>query len=63
MDWRDNWIEDHKGDRPFAAGALAYVLGWTRGYGCHFGMRSTAQWARSEYAKGWDAAQRDWPQD
>jgi hypothetical protein len=53
------WIEQAKGDRPFAAGALAYMLGLDCSYGCHFGMRSTADWARQQFAQGWHTARLD----
>ena len=53
------WIEQNKNDRPFAAGALSFVLGLPRYYGPHYGMRSTLDWARDEFNKGWDEAQRD----
>lgn len=53
------WIERNKGTWPFAAGALAYMTGRTEAYGCHYGMRSTHQWAREQFELGWIAAQRD----
>lgn len=36
----------------FAAGAVAAALGRDNNYGCHFGMRSTCQHARDEFARG-----------
>lgn len=53
------WIEANKADRPFAAGALAYVIGERRYYGCHFGLRSTLEWAKYQFGRGWDQAERD----
>lgn len=53
------WIETNKSSRPFAAGALAYINGRDCDYGCHFGMRSTVQWAREEFKQGWNSAQDD----
>lgn len=40
----------------FAAGAVAKALGRDDNYGCHFGMRSTLEYARDEYKRGWDGA-------
>jgi hypothetical protein len=40
------------------AGAEAFRTGRDRGYGCHFGMRSTRDYARREYEAGWDEAQQ-----
>lgn len=40
----------------FAAGAVARSLGSPKNYGCHYGMRSELDHARSEYNRGWDAA-------
>jgi hypothetical protein len=56
----NNWIETHKDTRPFTAGALAYIQGRDCYYGCHFGMRSTAQQAREQFAVGWHTARRDY---
>lgn len=39
----------------FAAGALARSLGHDHNYGCHFGMRSDRDFARSEFQRGWEA--------
>jgi len=36
----------------FAAGAVAQALGRDNNYGCHFGMRSTCDHARREFARG-----------
>lgn len=42
----------------FVAGALASNLGLNReSYGCHFGMRSELEFAKSEFVKGWNAAE------
>ena len=56
----NNWIENNKLDRPFEAGALAYVVGRDRNYGCHFGMRGTLAWCRHHFSNGWDQAQYDY---
>ena len=56
---RSAWIENNKTTRPFAAGALTYIIGRNDYYGCHYGMRSTAQWARDEFSKGYETARRD----
>jgi hypothetical protein len=56
----ENWIEKNKGYHPFTAGALAYMLGKTDYYGCHYGMRSTRQWAIEQFKQGWLVAQRDY---
>lgn len=40
----------------FAAGALDRTLGGTGNYGCHFGMRSDLDRARTEFRRGFDAA-------
>ncbi len=42
--------------RYHAAGSLAYALGRDDSYGCHFGMRSELNWARSEFRRGWHDA-------
>jgi hypothetical protein len=39
----------------FAAGALARSLKQDCNYGCHFGMRSTRDFAASEFKRGWEA--------
>ena len=57
-----DWVEENKGDRPFAAGALAYIQGRGFTYGCHFGMRSTRAWAIHEFEMGWRSAWQDDPQ-
>lgn len=38
----------------FQAGMLAAWLGHTSAYGCHYGMRSTLEKARAEFARGWN---------
>lgn len=51
-------VDAMKNDHPFAAGALAASLGMDRdSYGCHFGMRSTNDHCRAEFAKGWYACE------
>jgi hypothetical protein len=50
-------VENMKHDHPFAAGALAYSLGMSSAYGCHYGMRSTVEHCRRQFRLGWDAAQ------
>lgn len=37
----------------FAAGALAHSLGQPCNYGCHLGMRSTLDYARDAFKRGW----------
>lgn len=54
------WIERNKSERPFEAGALAYILGLSRYYGCHYGMRSTQQWTQETFYRGYDTASRDY---
>jgi hypothetical protein len=39
----------------FAAGALARALKQDCNNGCHFGMRSTRDFAASEFKRGWEA--------
>lgn len=53
------WIEDNKHEKPFAAGALAYIVGHQCLYGCHYGLRSSREWAREQFGKGWHAAFND----
>lgn len=55
----DAWIESNKSERPFEAGALAYIAGHNPYYGCHYGMKSTAEWARQQFTRGWDIARLD----
>lgn len=53
-------VEALKGNGNFfAAGALAYQLGYTRAYGCHYGLRSSLERDRSEFWRGYDAASHD----
>lgn len=40
----------------YAAGVVAHSLGHDDNYGCHFGMRSTVNFAREEYKRGWNDA-------
>lgn len=42
----------------FAAGAVAAALGRDANYGCHFGMRSTCDYAKREFARGHAEAKR-----
>lgn len=48
--------------KMFAAGALAFALGYQKhSYGCHYGMRSSLYNDRTEYERGWEAAnQKDY---
>jgi hypothetical protein len=47
-----------KTDHPFAAGALAASFGMPRdSFGPHFGMRSTNEYCRAEFVKGWNACE------
>lgn len=39
----------------FAAGVLSAHYGESNNYGCHFGMRSTYQYARNEFAAGFNS--------
>ncbi len=39
----------------FAAGVLAATIGGECNYGCHFGMRSELEFARSEFRQGYNA--------
>lgn len=39
----------------FAAGVAARSYGRDNNYGCHFGMTSTVDHARREFARGWEA--------
>lgn len=51
-------VEDFKSEGLyFAAGALTFQLGHVRGYGCHYGMRSTLESDRAEFYRGYDAAE------
>jgi hypothetical protein len=43
----------------FAAGALAARQGRPDYYGCHFGMRQSLEFARSEFSKGWHSVAID----
>ena len=54
-----NWVDTNKTKLPSAAGALAFVIGKDRWYGCHYGMCNTREWTMREFYKGYDAAQRD----
>ena len=50
-------IDDLKaGGHYFAAGAVAASLGASKYYGCHFGMKSDLDRARSEFFAGYEAA-------
>ena len=40
----------------FAAGALAASIGSGDNYGCHFGMKSMLDHARSEFKRGYSLA-------
>ena len=42
--------------RYFHAGAYAAMIGYGRSYGCHFGMRSTRDYAMDEFYQGYDEA-------
>ena len=54
-----NTVHSLKGEGLyFAAGALAFELHMPCAYGCHFGMRSTVDYARSQFRKGWLAAEQ-----
>lgn len=51
-------IDAMKTDHPFAAGALAASFGMPRdSFGPHFGMRSTNEYCRAEFVKGWNACE------
>jgi hypothetical protein len=53
-------VENLKSDgRFFHAGALAAALGQPNTYGCHYGMRSSREWAIEEFQAGHAAALRD----
>lgn len=42
----------------FAAGALCRALGLS-GYGCHYGLRSELEKARTEFYNGYNAVERN----
>lgn len=54
------WIKRNKNERPFAAGALAFIQDEARYYGCHYGMRGTLDWAKDQFYAGYDTAERDY---
>jgi hypothetical protein len=52
-----NEVERLKGEgRYFHAGVVAAAQGDDNGYGCHFGMRSSLEYARAEFKRGHEEA-------
>ena len=50
-------VDELKVDRLFfEAGVEAFKQGAPRSYGCHFGMRSSRDYAINEFYRGYDAA-------
>lgn len=53
-------VDKLKGNgQVWAAGVLAAASGLDRQYGCHFGMRSTLEYDRELFYKGWDEAHKE----